>query len=242
MTPHQENKLEMYGTVIKFGKRFTKEVSAIPALERAFSNLARAVSLIKFKSQNEEETATGTFELIQDARFALIAVLVPATGALSSYARNKRLAEEKRMTFKITRGSLNKLNQTDLQQKITILYKLLNANKANLREYGIDASKIVILKQKIDAFNTAINTHEESGSERSRTYIEINRAFSAADYVLRGDIDCLMEILREDNPEIYNKFLSARLIKDSVVGYKTDNEGIFSRISRRLRRGKKLWL
>ncbi|MFA6597144.1 MAG: hypothetical protein WCS69_05415 [Ignavibacteriaceae bacterium] len=242
MTPHQENKLAMYGAVNKFGKRFAKQVSAIPALERAFSNLARAVSLIKFKSQNEEEAVAGTFELKQDTRFALIVVLVPATGALSSYARRNNLAEVKRLTFKITRGSLNKLNQTDLQQKTAILFKLLNENKANLRDYGIDASKIVNLKQKIDAFNTAINTHEESGSERSRTYIELNRAFSAADYVLRGDIDCLMEILREDNPEIYNEFLSARLIKDSVGGYKTDNEGIFSRINRRLRRGKKLWL
>ena len=53
MTPHQENKLVMYGSVIALGKRFTDLIATIPALATAYSDFTAAVGLIKTKSKKD---------------------------------------------------------------------------------------------------------------------------------------------------------------------------------------------
>ncbi|MHB8842585.1 MAG: hypothetical protein ACYC56_12520 [Candidatus Aquicultor sp.] len=222
MTPHQENKLVMYGAVIAFEKRFTEIIGAIPALAAAFGKFTEAVGLIKSKSKKKEEVVAGKIEAREKAKIALVTSLVPATGALHSYARKNSLEEMKKLTYKVTRASLNKLNQTEFEQKVGILYNLLETNKTSLGDYGTPAAKVDAVKVNIDAYNGAKEAHKGSGNEKSSANTAMDEAFATADDILKGDIDRMMEIPREANPEMYNEYISARVIKDMSGGHRPD--------------------
>ena len=224
MTPHQENKLVMYGSVIALGKRFTDLIATIPALATAYSDFAAAEGLIKTKSKKKEEAVAGKFESKEKAKTVLVTSLVGATGGLHSYARKNNLEDMKKLTYKVTRASLNKLNQIDFEQKVEILVNLLDANKSNLSNYGITEAKVETVKANVEAFKGAKDAHKGGGSEKSSANIAMDEAFTTADDILKGDIDRMMEIPREDNPEMYNEYIAARVIKDLSGTRKNDDE------------------
>lgn len=226
MTPHQENKLVMYGSVIAFEKRFTGLLATIPALAAAFSDFAAAVGLIKSKSKQKEEAVAGKFESKEKAKAALVISLAAATGGLHAYARKNNLEEMKKLTYKVTRASLNKLNQTDFEQKVEILCGLLESNKDNLSNYGVDAAKVTAVRANMNAYLSAKEAHKGGGNEKSGANIAMDEAFAAADDILKGDIDRMMEIPREENPDMYNEYISSRVIKDLSGTKKPDSEEV----------------
>ena len=225
MTPHQENKLVMYGSVIALGKRFTDLIATIPALATAYSDFTAAVGLIKTKSKKKEEAVAGKFESKENAKTVLVTSLVGAAGGLHSYARKNNLEDMKKLTYKVTRASLNKLNQIDFEQKVEILCGLLESNKDSLGNYGVDAAKVTAVRANINAYLSAKEAHKGGGNEKSGANIAMDEAFATADDILKGDIDRMMEIPREDNPEMYNEYISARVIKDLSGTRKNDDEG-----------------
>jgi len=224
MTPHQEDKLVMYGSVIAFEKRYTETLAVIPALASAFGKFAAAVELVKEKSKRKEEVVAGKYESKESAKTAFVTALAAATGRLPAHARKNNLEDMKKLTYKVTRASLNKLNQTDFDQKAGILLDLLEVNKTNLAEYGISELKIAQVKSCAGLFHEAKAAHKGGSAEKSSANMAMDEAFATADDILKGDIDRMMEIPREENPDMYNEYISSRVIKD-LSGTKKGNGG-----------------
>ena len=75
-------------------------------------------------------------------------------------------------------------------------------------------SDLTTFRTEIDAF-TASKTNIGTGkAERTGTRSSLTECFAEVDTLLTGTIDKLMEGFRKKDPEFYNAYWSARVIRD----------------------------
>jgi hypothetical protein len=91
---------------------------------------------------------------------------------------------------------------------------LAEENASAVAPLGITAETIADLKAKAHAYTAAIGARESSVAERKGVRGSMNDLFDKADELLNEDFDRYMELMRPTNTELYNKYFSARVVKD----------------------------
>ena len=88
------------------------------------------------------------------------------------------------------------------------------ANVAALADYGVTPAVLTDLQTKTAAFSRALGDRESSVAERKGARGSMNELFDKADELLNEDFDRYFELLRPTDTELYNKYFSARVVKD----------------------------
>ncbi len=214
MTPHEEDKMSMYKTLLGIFDRFPDIIAGIPELETSIASFRSTVSSILQYDEQSKTARSGKYETKQNAKHNFIQLLVPAVKSLRSYARKNKLEDIIELTGGITQSKLLRLNKAEFDSRTDMLYASLDANKANLAGFNITEEKVNALKASMDVYDTAEKEHLASGSERSAAHKNREEAFDTADDILNEDIDGMMEHFRQENSDFYNMYVSGRVIKD----------------------------
>jgi len=213
MTKIEENKFSMYRAVNSVLNENQLTVATMPALDNAKTSFATLIASINEKDNTFKTTAAGKTDVKKSVKEDLLNVLVPCTNALFAYASKANIADLKANT-KVSISKYQLMRDNDLINKARSIHDLLNSNLRLLADYGITALKVTELNDKLNGYINAIGNQDISHASKSAARQSLSELFDQADAVLKNEIDSLMESFKTSNEVFYNKYWSARVIKD----------------------------
>ena len=183
------------------------------------TEFAGIVSALKAKSVEVDIATVGKVAAKYNAQESLAAVLLPVCSALYVFGRRQKSAEiQGRANISETR--LRHMRDTELASFATALTDLATENSPGLAAHGISAENLADLKAKTEAYSAAIGAREVSVADRKGARGTMNDLFDKADELLHEELDRYMEMLRPTETELYNKYFSARVVKDLGIRHR----------------------
>ncbi|MEW5844549.1 MAG: hypothetical protein AB1775_14940 [Bacteroidota bacterium] len=220
MTNHEENKLNMFNSVLAVLKEHETAVAEIPAMAETVSQFQTEVDgIVETDAQYKKATSGKTAEK-NVAVEEVIVSLLPVRSALYALALKTKDEELKAVTSS-TEGYLKKLRDVELIQKAETILQTAQQKINDLTPYKITAEKLTALKSNIDELKASSGKKESGFSNKSALRKSLTEKFERADEILNEHLDTMMELVRQDDPQFYNQYFSARVIKDLGAGRKT---------------------
>ena len=212
MTKTHENKLTMYLAVASVLDDNGAKTATLAALTQATGTFKGLIDAVKEKSKEFDLMATGMTLAKLEAEDQLLEELMPAVHALFAYAHT---AKDTTLTEKadVSEGAVRKLRDAEIIVKANGLLDIIEANVAQLAGHGVTAETVATIRQKIDAYELALEKKEGTYSERVSTNKALYDLYDQADTVLAKQIDPLMEQFRRKDVDFYNSYTQARWIK-----------------------------
>jgi len=218
----EENKLEMFNSVAAVLNKYNTAVATLPALAEAKTEFANLITDI-IKTDKGYGTATvGKVSAKNSVENQLIDAVISLKGALASFAR-KTKNTELALLVKFTKTDLQRLGDIDLQNKVSTILEIAEANKTALANYNVDDAEISELAGKAAAFITATATKQTSYSGKTGARVSLTDLFDEADEVLKVDLDNLMIRMKKNYSDFYNECQAARVIKNLGGGHNDDS-------------------
>jgi hypothetical protein len=223
MTKRNENRMTMYEGLLSLFQSHSAKVQSNSALAAGSADFTGLVQSIKVKWTELEKVSAGKVDTKNNAEEAVIAAVMPLISALNLYAQSQNDAELLALT-KIGEYRLRQKRDTDLAQYCNNISDLAAAHATAMQTYDISAEKLTDLKAKAAAYTAAIGLRESSVADRKGTRGTLNELFDRADEMLNERIDRLMELVRPAEPEFYNKYFAARVVKDTGIRHRNNGD------------------
>ncbi len=220
-----ENKLTMFEAVRQVLTESASRLSAVPALGASSTAFLDEVEKIKAKSGEVMKLSAGLAPAKWDAQDALLDTLVPVGSAIVAYASTVRDRTLREQSY-LSDTSLKRLRDTELVTKAKLILDEARSRKTALSSYGVTDGVLSDLGQKIDTFSTSLAAKEGGSSTRMAAREEMLKGFDNADAILVDRIDRLMEMFRSSDPQMYNAYFGARVIKDIGIRHRDATEPV----------------
>ena len=213
MTKREENKLSMFkatNLVLKQNSELYAEIPVIAESQITLESIIQSIEQmdVDFKEATKGKTADKTAKAE-----ALINQAYRLTNAIYVYGvktKNHELMED----FKIGKGTLSTLRDTDLPKKVSKILSTAETIKAELVQYGISQADITAVSNALDEYKAAFDAQAETMTATSADRAKLYDLFDQADGILYDEVDPLLELFVEKNADFYNQYQSARVIKD----------------------------
>ena len=222
MTKTEENKLSMYKAVYSVMNENKTVVDTVPALSGAVTRFGGNIESINAKDIELNNSTSGKTGSKEKAENEMLDVLVPLANSLHAYA-NRANNEELKVKSKVTRSNLKSIRDNELITKTLMIRDLLNENLAALADYSITAVKLAELDDKLSTYQGSIGSKETSFATKSAARISLSQLFENTDNILKNEMDTLVENFKNGNKTFYDKYWSARTIKDLGLGHGGDD-------------------
>ena len=222
MTKPEENKLSMYKAVNSVANESKTIIETIPALSGAITRFGANIESINATDIALNNSTSGKTGSKEKAENAMLDVLIPLASSLHAYA-NKANKEELKVKSKVTRSYLKSIRDNELITKTQMIRDLLNENLAALADYSITAVKLTELDEKLSTYQGSIGSKETSFATKGAARISLSQLFDDTDNILKNEIDTLVENFKNGNKTFYDKYWSARTIKDLGLGHDGDD-------------------
>ncbi len=216
MNANASNKYSMYtGTVKLLGNNQTK-TAAIPAFEESYEKLSGLVVQIRDKDKERMGKTAGRVAAKDEVEDSMVTATVIVASALAALARKKGNTQLKE-AIHIKEGYLRHTRSSEQINRAKLTYDLAKANEQELAAFAITPTMLEDLKSRIAAFEEALKDVSTGVAERVGARSMLSELFVQVDEVFKEEIDPMMQVFRVTNPEFYNEYRSARVIKDLGV-------------------------
>lgn len=215
-----ENKLSMYEAVLTVLNDNAAITGTVPAFAPAITEFQAAVDNAKVQEQKRIDARKGKTATKHADEDALIAVAMKIANALRVHGRrtnDERLKE----VGGITRSYLYGLRDAALPDYCQVVHDTADPIAIDLADYGITPADITDLQDRITAYRQASGDSVGGLAVQVSARIALEAAFRTADDVLKNDLDPLVDMLRETQPDFYNTYIDARVIRD--IGVRHEN-------------------
>jgi hypothetical protein len=222
MKKTEENKFSMFKSVYEVLKENKDAFAEIPAFAVSFGGFEKCLNDISHLDNKYATVSVGKARDKEIAQEELLESLVCVGGILYIAGRNKK-DENIKATSNVTFSGLKRLRDNDILRKA----KLICDNAKSMTEFlktlhtGID-SEITALDERITKYDLSINSKETKNAESHAARAALDKVIENADEILNEEFDNLIEVIRGKNPDIFNKYKSARVTKD--LGYRKKKE------------------
>lgn len=213
MTKKEENKMTMYAGVISVAHENESVIEKVPALKEAFKSFADATEQIEKHDRMYKSVSAGSTAAKSTAAEDLIERAMPVANALYVYGR-KSNNEQLKSECGLFESHFRKVRDTELAQKVSRILELVAAHKEALVQFGVTDEQIRSLDQAAARYRELLGRKEEKHAEAKVSREALFDAFDRADDILREDVDSLMELVKAGNPDFYNRYYAARMIRD----------------------------
>lgn len=213
MTNRQENKVGMYQGVTTTLDEHADAPGIVPAIPAANGDLKVKIGEILKKDREKGTVTSGKTVAKNQAGNKLIEQTMKVAGPLSAWGYTNANPAVTGVAD-IKRSFLTRLRDTELAQKATEIYDAAQAYPEQLTDYGITVEVLNELQARIETYKTAMSEQDSSMASRVSAGVSLATLFQEADIILKLRIDPLMEAVRVVNPDFYNAYKAARVIKD----------------------------
>ncbi len=216
MTDPQENKLSMGLAVQGVVNNNNSIWSGLPAFVTAFADYEAVILDIQSNRVVQEASTSGVTLDKAGAETALIEKTIAVSSGAHAYAttvNNNTL--KKKIAY--SPSSLRQARDTVMRDICQLIHDEVNAEIANLADYGILPADLTDLQNKITAFNSVVVDPREAITDRSTATQELVILFSKFDGILNDQLDKLMVNFKSSEPIFYRQYTNARIIVDLGV-------------------------
>ena len=186
------------------------------ALARNVNDFRSSITEIKERDGMYQTISKGATAVKHSAEDTLIENLVDTAGVLYVYGEetdNKPILE----TCNLTESGLKNMRDTEVAQTADMVISLLDEYAEPLVEYDLTQEMIAELKSNKAAFDNASQDKEVKFSEGKDARAKLNNSFQKSNAILKK-IDKLIELARKSDPDFYNQYQNARMIRDLGLG------------------------
>lgn len=219
MDKRQENRLTMYEALLMLLQSNNEKTQVVGTFAGTVTELAGLVSAVKSKSIEVDIATVGKVVAKEGAQEALMAALLPACSALYVIGR-KQHNMEIQGRVNISETKLHRMRDTELASFGTALADLATAQAPALEPMGFGAEKLADLKAKAETYAASIGARKVSVADRKGARGTMNDLFDKTDELIHEELDRYMEMLRPTETELYNKYFSARVVKDLGIRHR----------------------
>lgn len=223
MTRHETNKSNSYKAVIAVAESNATLIADLPAFGLALTALKKVVSEIDAVDKLFITATDGKTASKSNAEDDLLEEIMPVKSALYAYSLSVKDEELKALTLD-SEWDLKKMRDADFVKKAELIKKEAAAKLPELEPYKITEANLTELQEKINAFSEALNGKDTGFANRSALRKELTEKFDAADEILEHQLDNLIELVRKTDKLFYDKYYSARGIKDLGMGRKKEEK------------------
>lgn len=225
MTKREENKLSMYKGVQEVLTNNSDIHSTIPVIGEtltSFNSTIESIEQVNFDFVGSTKGATADKTAKEEALINHAIKLANVLFVFAVKTKNNALKEE----FKLSKSYLENLRDTDLLNKSNQIINTAQSYVTDLASYGVTEETLTDVQTAYDECAAAFNAQAEKMAKKSSEREKLTNLFNDADSILYDELDPMMELFIESNPDFYNAYQSARVIKDLGTGRSgTDGEG-----------------
>ena len=203
----------MFQTTLAFLDSNNSVWSAITAFADAVARAKTGVQAINDASDSQQTPITGVTADKAQARSDLedkTLAIADQLSALSVKNGDNDLGAQVEMT----KSSLDKLQDTDLEQTAERVASLANDNIAALAGYGLTAADVTALNDLRTAFAGMKTAPRQKAADRKAQTISIPELLANVRSIFRNEIDKMMTPFKKSNADFYNGYFAARVIVD----------------------------
>jgi len=217
MNAKLENKLSMYLAVQLVLDRNKTTWQGLTALADAVTEFNQHVTNIPPLAQTQTATSTGITADKAQLRAAMAQAALEVADATHAYARkvknNDLAARTKAALTTFTQG-----RDTTAADRARIVHAAATSVVASLAPYGVTAAKLTALAAKIDAYAASLSKPRDAVASSSTATKLLKAEFTAADALLRDQLDALVPQFAAANARFVQDYQNARLIVDARGG------------------------
>jgi hypothetical protein len=214
MNKSQINKSRMFGSVDLVLDNHSQIFSQLEDMVLAHQRLKNGIDLLGQHRQVQETDNTGLTDNKIDLRLNLINHILPLSAAIKSHAiftKNKELKAK----ASYTRSDLLNAPDPVLYDICLLLLNLATPILPELAKYFVDQQKCDFLETLLANFKAAIPQKRVANSASKVSTANIGEVFNSLTLFLKEEMDVLMLLYQQTNPDFYNEYLNAR----KIVGY-----------------------
>jgi len=213
MTQSEENKSNMYNATEVVLKNNDSIIAEVPALGEVHTDLQALIEQIAAKNSELVGATEGKTSVKGKAINELISTILPITSAVKAYAARNNLLEL-RAKADYTESAFKHLTHAELPVKVKSIKDAAQGVLASLANYGMTQAKLDLVDLKLEALKNATGNKDVSFTDRSATRVALTKLFEKTDALLNEEADMIVEVLKESQPDFYNQYFAARVIKD----------------------------
>lgn len=114
----------------------------------------------------------------------------------------------------VTAGKLRVMRRNNMQQRAGTIITLVETHAEAMKEYGFDMAMVEALRQALEEYKSVIDEQSQRRSELLAAHNQLVSAVKETDAVLKGELDPLMLLLKDEYRELYGQYKAARVIRD----------------------------
>ncbi|MCX6151788.1 MAG: hypothetical protein NTX22_14790 [Ignavibacteriales bacterium] len=223
MNRRQLNKKRMYRAVSGVLTEYSNLINSKPKLKEYSEKFSGKLKSLDNAEIVVSKSAAGVTKTKNELKLELVKKYIPLRSVLLSYA-NENKRNDILELVKLPESELKRLNDTELINKTKAVLIITNEILAGLAEYEINAEVITEIQTATDSFNLSIDKKGGGEADESSARDEVNVIYDEIDDILANHLDNLVEMQREKEPNFYNAYYSARVIKDLGGSHGVDEE------------------
>jgi len=214
MDNRDSNRANMIRVTIQYCTDNTSATSGIPAFAPVLNTASNKLLLIDQLDQIAMGTTTGVTLDTKALRTAMTDLSLRCSGAVVAYAtsiNNNTLKAQ----VNFTESDLNRMKKEEVDDVCQTIHDVTNANIANAQNYGISGTDVSDLQTTINLYRTAVQNPRQAIISKNDSKKQIkNLIDEVIKTIFKGQMDKMVNTLKNSNPNFVNKYFDARTIID----------------------------
>jgi len=219
MTKRQFNKRTMYQSVLGLVETNNTSASSFQGIAESVQSFKDVVLAIESKDVEVQFASTGKAIARREAQNKLMAILVPVQAAVYAFAEAQKDGQLKAKASTAP-SRLFLMRDVKLADVASGVLTLARENAQNLADHGVGAESIDRLEASIEGFKKAIEKAESGAAVRKAARKSAEELIAEADAILSEKIDKYAELLREGDPQFYDGYFEARMVKNAGIRHR----------------------
>ncbi len=210
----QINQLNMMDAVNQVLTSFNSSWNTNAAINGMVVTFRSHLTALNANDTLQKTLSTGVTQTKENAKAAMINAAILTANAGRAYAAvtsNANLLAQ--MSY--TSSDLKRATDTDADDICQLIHDNLNPYIANISAYGATTATQTALQNAITAFSNLIGTPRQQKAIVVHATITIAQHFSAANALLKDQLDAALIQFKASNAAFYNQYMSARVIVDA---------------------------
>ncbi|HZL12390.1 MAG TPA: hypothetical protein VFC65_20585 [Prolixibacteraceae bacterium] len=213
MEKKQINKLRMFGSVDLVLKNHSQLFTQLEDLVLAHATLQDGLVVLGRNRQVQETDNSGLTDTKTDLRTNLVNLMFFLSVAIKSYANSMKDMDLKAKA-NYSKAELKQSPDPVLYDIGILLVNLASPILPELSKYFVSSEKITELNALLSGFNLAIPQKRVANSVSKVSTGNIGEVIVKLSKLLKGEIDVLMRLFEESQPDFYKAYKNARIIVD----------------------------
>lgn len=213
MNSKSEVKLTMFHTVVAFLTENAKVYENVKALNEFIGKLKTSLDKINEKNLEYLRTIDGKVADKNVSKDDLQDTLITISNVLNAFAvstKNKEIED----VVSLSASAIKTLRSREIIFEAKRYITTIDKYKKELESYGISDELYKTFTTSIDNYSNTLNNKDLSYSNKPVIRKELEQLIDDTDFMLNKQIDPLIELFKKTTPDFYEKYYSARSIKD----------------------------